>query len=130
MWWMFVVLSVLAGAGRAGADDAPIVRVEDGRLNPSSLSVHVGEVVHWQAPPDRSLRIELDPHPGAHEAAERAGNVRAMFLKSGEHSYVVKVLPDGRQLRGTVIVREPRGAWERALDCADGSSSRICFLPY
>jgi hypothetical protein len=61
--------------------------------------------------------------------AERSGDVEGMFLKSGEHSYVLTVLPAGQRLRGTVTVREPSGAWERALDCPAGALTRICFMP-
>lgn len=129
MRWIVIIVIAVGAVGSAEADDAPIVRVRDGRLDPPALAVHVGEVVRWQAPPAQSLRIELDPHPDAHELAERSGDVRAMFLKSGEHNYIVTVLPAGQRLRGIVTVREPRGAWERALDCAEGSSSRICFMP-
>jgi hypothetical protein len=129
MWWLVVVVIVTCTVVTARADDAPVVHVRDGRLDPARLAIHVGEVVRWQSSPRRSLRIELDPHPDAHEVAERSGNVEGMFLKSGEHSYVLTALPAGKQLRGTVTVREPRGAWERALDCPAGSSTRICFMP-
>jgi plastocyanin len=123
-----VLLAELVMFHPAAADDEPIVHVRNGRLDPPRLAVHVGEVVRWQAQPGQSLRLELDPHPKAHEVAERPSDVRAMFLKTGEHDYVVTVGPGGQRLRGTVAVGEPRDAWERALNCADDSARRICFM--
>ncbi len=129
MWrWLSVLVVFLRAVVPAQADDTPLVEVRNGRLHPAALSVHVGEVVRWTPAPGQSLRVELDPHPGAHEVAERAGDVSAIFLKSGEHNYIVTILPTGQRFHGTVSVREPRGAWQRALDCAEGSSNRICFM--
>ena len=111
------------------ADDAPVVRVHDGRLDPAALSVHVGEIVRWQPPAGQAIRIELDRHPSAHETAERAGEIHAIFRKTGEHSYVVTIVPTGQRLQGTVIVGAARAALDRPLDCAPGSSDRVCFVP-
>ena len=114
--------------GTSGADDRPIVEIRDGGLEPTVLVVHVGEIVRWQPPPGESVRIELDGHPTAHEVAERAAELLAIFRKPGDHSYVLTLSSTGRRLRGTVSVREARGPWEQAVDCGEGSSDRICFM--
>ena len=122
------IAAVFIVIGQPWADDLPIVEIRDGRLHPAVLQVHVGEVVRWQAPPGRTIRIELDRHPTAHEAAERAGEIHAVFRKTGEHTYVVTILPSEERFRGTVRVGEG-GAWTPAFDCGDGSSGRVCFMP-
>ena len=114
--------------GQPRADDLPIVQIRDGRLHPPILQVHVGEVVRWQAPPGQTIRIELDRHPTAHEAAERAGEVHAVFRKTGEHTYIVTILPSKERFRGTVKVGEGP-VRTPAFDCGDGSSDRVCFMP-
>ena len=123
---LIVALSALADAR---ADDAPIVQVRDGRLEPAALSVHVGEVVRWRSPAGQALRLELDRHPSAHEAAERAGEINAVFRKPGRHTYVVTIVSTGEKLLGTVSVGPGHGTPERPLDCAAGSSDRVCFMP-
>ena len=120
---------VLLGLAEAHADDAPIVHIRDGRLEPAALSVHVGEVVRWRASGGQALRVELDRHPTAHEIAERAGEINAVFRKPGLHSYVVTIVATGERLVGTVSVGEAHGVPDRLLDCAAGSSDRVCFMP-
>jgi hypothetical protein len=89
----------------------------------------LASIVRWQAAPGQAIRIELDRHPTAHERAERAGVLHAIFRKAGEQTYVVTVLPSGERLRGIVRVGESSGARPPAFDCGDGSSDRVCFMP-
>ena len=130
MWRLsLIVMSLFLGLVPAQADDAPIIHVRDGRLEPPALSVHVGEVVRWRSSGGQALRVALDRHPSAHEVAERAGEVNAVFRKPGEHSYVVTVVPTGERLFGRVSVGEAHRPSDRQLDCAAGSSDRVCFMP-
>ena len=124
-----MIVSSLLATAPACADDVPVVQIRDGRLHPPVLEVHVGEVVRWQPPPGQAIRIALDRHPTAHETAERAGDVHAIFRKTGEHTYVVTILPAGQRLRGTVRVGDGGGARPPAFACGDGSSDRVCFMP-
>ena len=130
MWRVALVLiPLLFGLLPAHADDAPIIYVREGRLEPAALSVHVGEVVRWRSSGGQALRVELDRHPTAHEVAERAGEINAVFRKPGQHSYVVTIVPTGDRLFGRVSVGEAHGPSDRPLDCAAGSSDRVCFMP-
>jgi hypothetical protein len=127
--WLAVILlgsTVLT----AGATDAPVILVQAERLIPERLEVHLGEVVTWRAAGGRSLRLELDPHPSAHEVVVRAGEVRAYFRKPGEHWYTVTILNGPRKtLRGKVSVRERQIREEQPLTCGSESSERICIEP-
>lgn len=124
-----IAILVILGLAEAHAEDAPIVHVHDGRLDPAALSVHVGEVVRWRSSAGQTLRIEMDRHPTAHEAAERAGEINAVFRKPGKHTYVVTIGQTGERLLGSVSVGEAHGPSDRLLDCALGSSDRVCFMP-
>ena len=111
----------------AYADDAPIVDVRNGRLEPKTLSVHVGEVVRWRSP-GQAIRVQLDRHPTAHEVAEGADGINAIFRKPGRHTYVVTIVATGERLVGGVVVGEGHGT-DSAKECTAGSSDRVCFLP-
>jgi hypothetical protein len=115
--WLTVILLSFT-VSPATAIDAPVILVQAERLMPERLEVHLGEVATWRAAGGRSLRLELDPHPSAHEVVVRAGEVRAYFRKPGEHCYTVTILnrPE-RKLRGTVSVREGQIKEEQLLIC-------------
>ena len=125
-----MLAALLSIASVAGAADAPVIVVQGGRLAPQRLQVHVGEVVTWRTEGGRALRLEMDPHPQAHEVAVRAGEVRAYFRKPGEHSYTITVRNGaGRPLRGVVSVRDGRAGDSELLICGPESSGRICIQP-
>lgn len=87
----FAVIALLAAVlvtPVAYADDQPVVVISAEGVTAARLEVHVGEIVSWRSAENRRLRIELDDHPGAHEIVEREGQVRGIFRKAGEHSYV------------------------------------------
>ena len=128
---MGLALAIL-GLAMSGAEavDAPVIRVQPGRLVPERLDVHLREVVTWTAVSGRRVRLELDPHPSGHEVVIRAGEVRAYFRKPGVHWYTVTVENGpGTPLRGTVSVREEQDKEEPLLICGPESSGRICFEP-
>ena len=123
-------LGMVLVALTARAADLPVVVVTDSGVTPARLEVHVGEVVTWRGPGSGRLRIALDDHVGAHEAAERDGEVFAVFRRTGEHRYSVRLL--GRATRvmyGVVVVRETTSTPSVPDVCAPGSSARICFQP-
>ena len=97
----------------------------------SVIEVHVGELIRWQAPSGEHLHLGLDAHPGAHEAVVRSGEIRAVFLLPGVHTYKVFVITDGREaLAGTVIVKEAEAAVDRPFICGPVSFKEVCFQPY
>jgi hypothetical protein len=117
-------------ATRVGGADAPIVVVHPDRIVPDRIQVHLGELVTWQAPSGGALRLELDPHPSAHEVVVRAGRIAAYFRTPGDHWYRVSLERGARrqQLRGIVVVAE-KAEPEPFTTCAPESSGRICFEP-
>ena len=129
MLWLAVTLLGFT-VSTAGATDSPVILVQAERLIPERLEVHLGEVVTWRAAGGRSLRLELDPHPSAHEVVVRAGEVRAYFRKLGEHWYTVTIVNGpGKTLRGTVSVRERQSTGVPFPSCGPESSDRICIEP-
>ena len=128
LWLVVILLGFTVSA--AGAVDAPIILVEAERLIPERLEVHPGEVVTWRATGGHPLRLELDPHPSAHEVVVRAGQVRAYFRKPGDHWYTVTLANGpGKTLRGNVSVREGLIREEQFIICGPESSGRICIEP-
>jgi len=126
------LLVILAGStgSVSGATDAPIVRVQAGRLVPARLAVHVGEVVTWRAADGQPLRLALDPRPSGHEVVRRPGEVRAYFREPGDHGYTVTIgNGSGQSLRGAVSVSGAQIGREPLLSCGPESSGRICFEP-
>ena len=133
-----LLLTAAILAAPAHAADRPEIIVMKHELLPAHLNVHLGEQVSWRADGGGRLRIELDDHPTAHEVIERAGVIKAVFLKPGQHSYSGTLLDDGlRSFRGVVIVSEnpftgpPAPSPDTGLPpvCTSESSDRICFQP-
>ena len=130
MRWCVVGVGLLVCAAHARGADQPIITVSRPALVPSVIEVHVGELIRWQAPGGEHLHLRLDAHPGAHEAVVRSGEIRAMFLLPGVHTYKVFVITDGREdLAGTVIVKEAEAAVDRPFICAPVSFKEVCFGP-
>jgi hypothetical protein len=116
-------------AGTFGSDQ-PVIMVSRTTLMPPRIEVHVGELIRWQAPGGEHLHLSLDAHPGAHEAVVRSGEIRALFLLPGVHTYKVSVIGDGRRvLSGTVVVREAAAPVGRPPVCAPVSFKEVCFEP-
>ncbi len=112
----------------AAAVDEPVIRVAQDSVVPDRIDVHVGELVRWWGPSGQLLRLELDPHPTAHEIVVRETTIGARFLKSGAHSYSVSVA-GSRARRGTVMVLETLEPASLAPVCGPGSSARLCIEP-
>jgi hypothetical protein len=114
----------------AFGDDQPVIMVSPNALVPQHIEVHVGELIRWRAAGGEHLHLQLDAHPHAHEAVVRSGEIRAVFLVPGVHTYEVLVISDGRRaLTGTVTVKEAQGAVDLPRTCGPGSSTEICFEP-
>jgi plastocyanin len=127
-----VFLSAVLSAAvfsRSSADDRPVIVVNPDGPIPARLEVHVGEVVSWRGRGNERLRIELDHHPNAHEIIERQGEVRGVFRRAGEHTYVARVGDAKREGRGVIVVRDSLRPGLSLPDCAPESSERICFEP-
>lgn len=128
-----IVVLLLVGLSHGGqraafAEDRPVIVISRSALSPERLAVHVGELVRWQAAGGGRLQIDLDRHPGAHEIVTRTGEITAIFLQAGEHSYAGSLLEDGHShFRGTIIVRKAASPWALPPTCGKESSDRICF---
>ena len=119
----------LAVSVAAVADDRPVIVVSRNALAPPTIEVHAGEVIRWRAEGGEHLHLSLDSHPGAHEAVVRAGEIRAVFLLPGVHTYKVLVGTEGQKaLDGTVIVRETDTGRDVPTVCAP-SFKEVCFEP-
>lgn len=134
LWSRAAIVGSLACAAAIGstvrADDRPLILVAREGVAPSRLDVHVGEVVRWRAAAGQRLIVELDAHGSAHEVIFRSGEIRAIFRRSGEHSYTVSLQENGmRSFRGVVIVRNPVKPWDIPPVCANESTARVCFEP-
>jgi hypothetical protein len=128
--WRTIGLVGLLIASAAGATDEPVVLVAHERITPARLEVHVGEIVTWRAGNAQVLRLELDPHPSAHEVVMRSGEIRAFFRKPGTHWYSVAVQSDGhRTMRGVVMVRQESEPRPGTPFCSRESSEVICVEP-
>lgn len=123
-------LIVVVLAVPAWAADEPIINVSGRVATPARLEVHVGELVRWRGAGDHQVHVELDGHPHAHEAVIRTGEVRAVFLRAGEHSYRGwRVGHENEVFQGAVVVREPTAPPALPPTCSSESSERICFEP-
>ena len=131
-WIVQASLVTVLIAGAVIAADQPVVEVSRGGLAPARIEVHVGEIIRWRTTDGIRMRIEFDPHRNAHEVIERAGEIRAVFTRSGEHWYVASIVDGGhRHARGVVMVRATESERPERLypGCAPESSDRICFAP-
>ena len=129
-WSGVLAVGLLLLAVQTFGADQPIITVSRDALSPGVIEVHVGEMIRWHAPGGEHLHLHLDAHPQAHEAVVRSGEILAVFLLPGVHTYKVSVITDGRRaLTGTVIVREAAKASPRPAVCGPGSSKEICFEP-
>lgn len=129
-WRGLLAVGFLFLAGRTFAADQPIITVGPDALVPQRIEVHVGELIRWRAPGGEHLHLRLDTHPHAHEAVVRSGEIRAVFLLPGVHTYEVLLITDGRRaLAGTVIVKEAEAAVDPPRTCGPGSFKEICFEP-
>ena len=113
----------------ASADDRPVIIIGTDGPTPQRLDVHVGEIVSWRGAGGERLRIQLDHHAGAHEIIERHGEVRGVFRRPGEHSYVARAGDSRREARGIIVVKESLRPNVGLLECSAESSERICFDP-
>ena len=130
MRWCVVGVGLFVFAAPARGIDQPIITVSRTALAPTVIEVHVGESIRWQAPGGEHLHLRLDAHPGAHEAVVRSGEIRAVFLLPGVHTYKVFVITDGRTaLAGTVIVKEAEATVDRPFICGPVSFNEVCFEP-
>ncbi len=130
VWRGVLAIGFLALAAPAFGADRPIVAVSRDTLTPAVIEVHAGELIRWKAPGGEHLHLRLDAHPGAHEAVVRSGEIKAVFLLPGVHTYEVSVITDGRKaLTGTVIVKDAQAAVERPLRCDPVSVRAVCFEP-
>lgn len=129
-WRGVLVIGFLLLAAPTFGADQPIITVSRDALAPGVIEVHVGELIRWKAPGREHLHLRLDAHPAAHEAVVRSGEIKAVFLLPGVHTYEVSLITDGRKaLAGTVIVKEAQAAVERPLTCGPGNFREICFEP-
>ena len=124
---VIAVLAAVLATSSAYADDRPVVIVSAQGVTPARLVVHAGEIVSWRGPDNRRLRIELDDHLSAHEIVEREGQVRGIFRKTGEHSYVARPGDRLRGSRGVIVVKQSSQPPLCFPECAPESSERICF---
>jgi len=125
-----VGVALLILAAPVFGTDQPVIAVSREALAPPVIEVHVGELIRWRAAGGEHLHLRLDAHPGAHEAVVRSGEIRAVFLLPGVHTYEVFVITDGRKaLAGTVVVKEAEAAGDRPPACAPGSFREVCFEP-
>ena len=129
-WRGVLVVAFLLLAARTFATDQPIITVWRDALAPHLIEVHVGELIRWRAPGGEHLHLQLDAHPRAHEAVVRSGEIRAVFLLPGVHTYEVLLITDGRKvLAGTVVVKAAEGAIDVPRTCGPASFKEICFEP-
>jgi len=129
-WCGLLAVGFLFLAGRTFAADQPIIMVGPDALAPQRIEVHVGELIRWRAPGGEHLHLRLDTHPHAHEAVVRSGEIRAVFLLPGVHTYEVLLIANGRKaLAGTVIVKEAEAAVDLPRACGPDSFKEICFEP-
>ncbi len=129
-WGGVLTLGLLGLVAPAFGTDQPIITVWRDALAPHEIEVHVGELIRWRAPGGEPLQLQLDAHPRAHEAVVRAGEIRAVFLLPGVHTYEVLVVTDGRKvLTGTVIVKEAEAMRDRPLTCGPSIYKEVCFEP-
>lgn len=129
-WRGLLAIGFLLLAAQTFGSDQPIITVSRDALLPGVIEVHVGDLIRWQAPGGEHLHLRLDAHPRAHEAVVRFGEIRAVFLLPGVHTYKVSVITDGRKvLAGTVVVKEAAEVVERPLVCDPGSFREICLEP-
>jgi plastocyanin len=131
LWWInLLAVAFFSLVVPAFGDDQPVVMVRPNTLVPQHIEVHVGELIRWRAAGGEHLHLQLDAHPNAHEAVVRSGEIRAVFLVPGVHTYEVLIMSDGRRaLTGTVTVKEAQGAVDLPRTCGPGSSTEICFEP-
>lgn len=133
MWWRALgAVLVALGMGalcRVSADDRPVIIIGTEGPTPLRLDVHVGEIASSRGAGGERLRIQLDHHAGAHEIIERHGEVRGVFRRSGEHSYVARVGDGPREARGVIVVKESLRPNVGLPECSAESSERICFDP-
>jgi len=126
----FIGLFASTGALPMEASDDPVVTISPSDLAPHRLEVHLGERVRWRASGGQRLRLELDPHHGAHEVVIKQGEIQAVFLRAGEHWYQGSLMNDGEKaFRGVVVVREAGHPLDVPRMCGPESSDRICFMP-
>jgi plastocyanin len=126
---MLVMALVLAADPAVGsAADRPVVVVAREGLRPARLVVHVGEIVTWQLARGTSLRFDLEGHPEAHELVGRPGEIRSVFLTTGEHPYTA-IAGGRRRWRGTVVVEPAGRPWDGERECGLGRSDRVCVAP-
>jgi len=129
-WGGVLAVGFLLLATRTFATDQPIITMWRDALAPHQIEVHVGELIRWHAPGGEHLHLRLDAHPQAHEAVVRSGEIRAVFVLPGVHTYEVLVITDGRKvLAGTVIVKETEAAVDLPRTCGPGSFKEVCFEP-
>ena len=128
-WGAVLFAGVVGGVGALSADDRPVIIINRDGPTPIRLDVHIGEIVIWRGVRNERLRIELDDHPRAHEIIERHGEVRGVFRRSGEHSYVARLGESTREARGVIVVKESLRPGVALPECAPESSERICFGP-
>jgi hypothetical protein len=129
-WRGLLAVGFLFLAARTFAADQPIITVGPDALAPQRIEVHVGELIRWRAPDGEHLHLRLDTHPHAHEAVVRSGEIRAIFLLPGVHTYEVLLITDGRKaLAGTVVVKEAEAAVDPPRTCGPDSFKEVCFEP-
>jgi hypothetical protein len=128
--WPVVGVLLLGFAINGFGADQPTIIVSREAPAPRAIEVHVGELIRWQAPGGEHLHLNLDAHPGAHEAVVRSGEIRAVFLRPGVHTYKVSVVSDrSRVLAGTIIVTQAAAPVDRPRACAPVSFREACFEP-
>lgn len=127
---IMISLSQAAGPSPSTAGDEPIITISRDAMAPPRLEVHVGEVVRWRSASGERLRLEFDPHHGAHEVIVRRSEVRVVFLREGEHWYKGRIERDGtRVFRGVVAVRAANEPVDLVPNCGPESSTRLCVAP-
>jgi hypothetical protein len=127
---IMISLSRVAGPSPSTAGDEPIITISHDAMAPPRLEVHVGEVVRWRSARGERLRLEFDPHHGAHEVIVRPSEVRVVFLREGEHWYEGRIERAGtRAFRGVVAVRAGKEPVDLVPNCGPESSTRLCVAP-
>jgi len=129
-WIAGAALLTALVAGVVVAEDRPVISVSRLGLSPDRIQVHVGEVVRWRAVEGAQIRIQFDPHRDAHEVIQRAGEMRAVFRRTGEHWFIASIVGDGHpRARGVVVVHGAEGPASFPPICAPAISDRICVEP-